>query len=129
MAGPKALYDEVQPALRRMAEKVEYLGERPDLAAVYKLCGNAFIIGINALVADVLSVATGAGVTAKEALRVVEMFNPSATIAGRGKKMVARDFVPTFELTMARKDVGLMLETAGSLRCRLSPESPTGWTP
>jgi 3-hydroxyisobutyrate dehydrogenase len=115
VAGPKPLYDEVQPALRRMAEKVEYLGERGELAAAYKLCGNAFIIGINALVADVLSVATGAGVSAKEALRVVEMFNPSATIAGRGKKMAARDFVPTFELTMARKDVRLMLETAGLL--------------
>ena len=114
-SGPKALFDEVRPSLQRMAEKVEYLGERPDLAAAYKLCGNAFIIGINALVADVLSVATGAQVNASEALRVVEMFNPSATIAGRGKKMTARDFVPTFELTMARKDVRLMLETAGSL--------------
>jgi 3-hydroxyisobutyrate dehydrogenase len=115
VAGSKALYDEVQAALRRMAEKVEYLGERPDLGAAYKLCGNAFIIGINALVADVLSVATGAQVDAREALRVVEMFNPSATIAGRGKKMVAQDFVPTFELTMARKDVRLMIETAQDL--------------
>jgi 3-hydroxyisobutyrate dehydrogenase len=115
VAGPKPLYDEVQAALRRMAEKVEYLGERSELAAAYKLCGNAFIIGINALVADVLSVATGAGVDAKEALRVVEMFNPSATVAGRGKKMVAQDFTPTFELTMARKDVRLMIETADDL--------------
>jgi 3-hydroxyisobutyrate dehydrogenase len=115
VAGPKTLYDEVQAALRRMAEKVEYLGERPELAAAYKLCGNAFIIGINALVADVLSVATGAEVDPAEALRVVEMFNPSATIAGRGKKMVARDFNPTFELSMARKDVRLMIETAQDL--------------
>jgi 3-hydroxyisobutyrate dehydrogenase-like beta-hydroxyacid dehydrogenase len=28
--------------------------------------------------------------------------------------MVAHDFAPSFELTMARKDVRLMLETAGS---------------
>jgi len=43
-----------------MAERVEYFGERPDLAAVYKLCGNAFIIGIAAVVADVFAVAAGA---------------------------------------------------------------------
>ena len=35
--------------------------------------------------------------------------------AGRGKKMAARDYSATFELTMARKDVRLMLETAGVL--------------
>jgi 3-hydroxyisobutyrate dehydrogenase len=29
--------------------------------------------------------------------------------------MVAQDFVPTFELTMARKDVRLMIETAQDL--------------
>ena len=114
-SGPKTLFDAVEPALKRMAEKVEYLGERPDLGAVYKLCGNAFIIGINALVADVLSVASGAHVDATAALRVVEMFNPSAIITGRGKNMAALQFEPTFELTMARKDVRLMIETAGAL--------------
>ncbi len=114
-SGPRDLFDAVEPALKRMAEKVDYLGERPDLAAVYKLCGNAFIIGINALVADVLSIASGAHVDSTAALRVVEMFNPSATITGRGKNMAARQFEPTFELAMARKDVRLMIETAGRL--------------
>jgi 3-hydroxyisobutyrate dehydrogenase-like beta-hydroxyacid dehydrogenase len=114
-SGPQALFDEVQDALARMAQRVEYFGERPDLAAVYKLCGNAFIIGINALVADVLSVAAGAGAAPADALRVVEFFNPAATVTGRGKKMAAGDFTPSFELAMARKDVRLMLETAGTL--------------
>jgi 3-hydroxyisobutyrate dehydrogenase-like beta-hydroxyacid dehydrogenase len=114
-SGPQALFDEVRDALSRMAQRVEYFGERPDLAAVYKLCGNAFIIGINALVADVLSVAAGAGAAPADALRVVEFFNPAATVTGRGKKMAAGDFTPSFELAMARKDVRLMLETAGTL--------------
>src|SRR5215204_1861373 len=61
-AGPRALFDAVQPELQRMAERVEYFGERPDLAAVYKLCGNAFIIGITGLVADVCAVAGAADV-------------------------------------------------------------------
>jgi 3-hydroxyisobutyrate dehydrogenase-like beta-hydroxyacid dehydrogenase len=112
-AGPQTLFDEVHPALARMAERVEYFGERPDLAAVFKLCGNAFIVGINAVVADVFAVAAGAGVPAAEAIKVIEYFNPSAIIAGRGKAMIARNYAASFELTMARKDVRLMIETAG----------------
>jgi 3-hydroxyisobutyrate dehydrogenase len=100
---------------------VEYLGERPDLAAVYKLCGNAFIIGIAGLVADVFAVASGAGVAPGDALRVAEFFNPTAGISGRGRNMVAGNFAPSFELTMARKDVGLMLKTAGDIPLAMLP--------
>ena len=114
VAGPAALHDAVKDELARMAARVEYVGERPDLAAVYKLCGNAFIIGITALVADVFAVAASAGVTAADALQVVELFDPAATITGRGRKMAAGDHAPSFELAMARKDVRLMLETAAT---------------
>jgi 3-hydroxyisobutyrate dehydrogenase-like beta-hydroxyacid dehydrogenase len=114
VAGPRQLFDAVKDDLSRMATKVEYAGERGDLAAVYKLCGNAFIIGINALVADVFSVASGANVPAADALRVVQFFDPSAVITGRGRNMVAKAFAPSFELEMARKDVRLMIETAAS---------------
>ena len=113
VAGPKALFDAVADGLKRQAARVEYLGERPDLAAVYKLCGNAFIIGINALVADVFTVAHGAGVTGEQALKVVGFLNVPAIVSGRGKTMASRDYTPAFELAMARKDVRLMLETAG----------------
>lgn len=111
-AGPRRLFDAVKADLERMAPKVEYAGERGDLAAVYKLCGNGFIIGINALVADVLTVASSAGVSAEEAMRVVQFFDPSSVINGRGRNMIAKAYAPSFELEMARKDVRLMLETA-----------------
>jgi 3-hydroxyisobutyrate dehydrogenase-like beta-hydroxyacid dehydrogenase len=114
-AGPQPLYDAVKAPLARMAAKVQYLGERPDLAAVYKLCGNAFIIGLNALVADVFSIAAGADVPPADTLGVLELFNPAAVIAGRGRSMAAGDFTPSFELAMARKDVRLMMETASEL--------------
>jgi 3-hydroxyisobutyrate dehydrogenase-like beta-hydroxyacid dehydrogenase len=104
-----------------MAAKVEYCGERPDLAAVYKLCGNAFIIGINALVADVFSIAAGSQVAPADALRILDFFNPSAVIAGRGRNMIAGDYAPSFELAMARKDVRLMIETAGEQRLATLP--------
>ncbi len=112
VAGPRPLYDAVRAELEAMASKVDYVGERPDLAAVRKLCGNAFIIGLTALVADALAVARAADVPAADALDVLNQFDPSATLRGRGRAMAAANFTPSFELAMARKDVGLMLETA-----------------
>jgi 3-hydroxyisobutyrate dehydrogenase-like beta-hydroxyacid dehydrogenase len=114
VAGPRAWFDDVAPALAAQAARVEYLGERPDAAAVYKLCGNTLIVGISGAVADMLAVAKGGGVSATDALRLFDFFDPSRIIAVRGKSMAAGDFTPSFELTMARKDVRLMLETAGA---------------
>ncbi|HUQ84176.1 MAG TPA: NAD(P)-dependent oxidoreductase [Gemmatimonadaceae bacterium] len=113
-SGPQHIYDDVKAELGRMGSRVEYLGERPDLAAVYKLCGNAFIIGIAALVADVFAVAGGNGIAPNDALRMLDFFNPSTIIAGRGKNMAAGNYAPSFELTMARKDLRLMIEAAGA---------------
>lgn len=113
-SGPRELFDEVRAGLETMAAKVQWLGERPDLAAVFKLCGNSFIIGISAVVADMLAIARGAGVPPLDALKVTELFNPGATITGRGRNMAEGNFAPSFELAMARKDVRLMQETAGT---------------
>lgn len=111
-SGPGALFESVKPALEKQAAQVEYLGERPDLAAVYKLLGNAFIIGIMGITSDVFAVARGAGVEALDALKLLDFWNPAAVIKGRGRSMANQDFTPSFELTMARKDMRLMLETA-----------------
>ena len=111
-SGPQAIFDEVKEALQRMAPRVEYFGERPDLAAVYKLCGNAIIIGLSSIVADVFAIAGGAGVAPDDALRLLDYFNPAAILAGRGRNMAKGNFAPAFELVMARKDVRLMMETA-----------------
>jgi 3-hydroxyisobutyrate dehydrogenase-like beta-hydroxyacid dehydrogenase len=120
-SGPRALFDEIQPALSQIGERVKYFGERPDLAAVYKLCGNAFIIGIAGLVADVFAVAAAAGVAPTDAITVIDLFNPSGLIAGRGRNMAAGNFAPAFELFMARKDVRLMMETAGEMPLAVLP--------
>ncbi len=111
-AGPRAIFDEIRDALEAMADRVEYFGERPDLAAVFKICGNAVIIGVSGISADVLAVSGGAGVSPDEAMRVFEFLDVGAMLAGRTKNMIAQNFAPSFELTMARKDVGLMIKTA-----------------
>ncbi len=113
VSGPRALFDAVKVALARQAAHVEYLGERPDLAAVHKLCGNALILGIAALAADVHSVARGAGLEPKETMRLFDYFDPTPAVLGRMRSMATGVSNTHFELTMARKDVRLMIETAG----------------
>ena len=49
----------------------------------------------------------------EEAIALFSRFNTSMAIPMRGKKMVAGDFRAMFELAMARKDVRLMVESAG----------------
>jgi 3-hydroxyisobutyrate dehydrogenase len=113
VSGPAAVFGAVQAALSRMTGDVWYLGERSDLAAAYKLFGNSMLFAINAGLTDILAMASNIGVSGDEALALFSRFNTGMAIPMRGQKMVKRDFSPMFELAMARKDVGLMLESAG----------------
>ncbi len=112
-AGPRAVFDSVKADLAAMTKRLEYVGERSDLAAVNKLLGNAMIIGLSAVTADVLTLAQASGVGGEDAIKVLGMLDFSAMIAGRGLSMAKGNFAPSFELAMARKDVRLMLETGG----------------
>ncbi len=112
--GPAAVFDTVKADLAKMTGRLEYLGERPDLAAVEKLFGNAMIIGVSAVLADVLTIAQASNVPGEEAIKLLGLLDLNAMISGRGANMAKGDFTPTFELSMARKDVRLMLEACGS---------------
>ncbi len=114
VAGPQALFDAVKPALERQAARVVYYGERPDLAAVIKLIGNAYLIGTGAVMADFMTIARSANVSAEQAMSLFDFFDPANIVQTRGVSMAKGDFTPSFELTMARKDVKLMIETAGA---------------
>jgi 3-hydroxyisobutyrate dehydrogenase-like beta-hydroxyacid dehydrogenase len=56
--------------------------------------------------------AKGLGIAPGEALQLFSKFQPGGAIKSRGEKMARGDFSATFELTMARKDMRLMLEAA-----------------
>jgi 3-hydroxyisobutyrate dehydrogenase-like beta-hydroxyacid dehydrogenase len=114
VSGPESVYAAAADALATMTAKVVYLGAEPHLAATLKLVGNTMIIGINAALADAFAVAVGAGVSPAQAMSLFDTFDPCGTIAGRGRAMATGDYRASFELTMARKDVQLMLETAAS---------------
>src|SRR5450830_1261743 len=67
VAGPRLLFEAVRSDLSKMTGRLEYLGERTDLAAVNKLFGNAMIIGVSAMLADILAMARASGVDAGDA--------------------------------------------------------------
>jgi 3-hydroxyisobutyrate dehydrogenase-like beta-hydroxyacid dehydrogenase len=112
VSGPQQLFESVKSELAQMTGRLEYLGERTDLAAVNKLFGNAMIIGVSALLADVLTMAQASQVNAEDAIKLFKLLDLNMMVAGRGANMAKGNFTPTFELTMARKDIRLMLETA-----------------
>jgi 3-hydroxyisobutyrate dehydrogenase len=114
VSGPQAVFDAVRGALERMTTDVWYLGEKGDLAAAYKIFGNSMLFVIAAGVTDVFAMAKGLGISPTDALAVFSKFQPGGLIKARGEKMARGDFAATFELTMARKDLRLMIEAAGA---------------
>jgi len=113
VSGPKAIYDAVQPALAPMTGEVWYLGERGDLAAAFKLFGNSMLFTIAGGVADILAMAKALNVSPVDAVGLFSKFQVGGALKARGEKMARGDFSATFELTMARKDIRLMIEAAG----------------
>ena len=121
VSGPRAIYEDVRSELEKMTGEVWYVGEEPDRSAAYKIFGNSMLFVIAAGVSDVFAMAKGLGIPAADALAVFSKFQPGGVIKARGEKMARGDFSATFELTMARKDMRLMLEAAGSQPTVLLP--------
>ncbi|HZU82981.1 MAG TPA: hypothetical protein VE987_08700, partial [Polyangiaceae bacterium] len=111
-AGARPTFARAEAALRAMTGRLEYLGERRDLAAANKLFGNAMIIALCGGLADVYAMAASLGIDATSAHALFGMFNPAGVLAYRGAAMAKGDYAATFELTMARKDARLMIEAA-----------------
>jgi 3-hydroxyisobutyrate dehydrogenase-like beta-hydroxyacid dehydrogenase len=121
VSGPQGMYEQLRPALDEMTGRVMYLGERPDLAAAYKLFGNSMLFVLTGGLSDVFALAKGSGVDPADAIKLFETFPVGNMIGGRGAQMASGNFAASFELTMARKDMRLMLETAKGLPLAVLP--------
>ncbi len=115
VAGPADVFEEVRPELEQMTGKVRYVGARPDLAAAFKLFGNMTMMFVVSGIAEVFTMARSIGVAPIDALTLFDDFNPGGQIQARGERMAKGEFTPAgFELTAARKDIRLMLESAAA---------------
>jgi 3-hydroxyisobutyrate dehydrogenase len=111
-AGARETFARVEQALRAMTGSLDYLGERRDLAAANKLFGNAMIIAICGGLADVYAMGASLGIAPTDAHALFSKFNPTGVLTYRGAAMAKGDYTTSFELTMARKDARLMIESA-----------------
>jgi 3-hydroxyisobutyrate dehydrogenase len=122
VAGPTAEADEHTTALAPMTGKVWHVGERADLAAVYKLAGNSLFFALAAALADVLAIGAGNGVPAERMLALFDVFKPGAALPFLGQRVAKAGSGPaSFELAMARKDARLMQEAAAGAPLLLLP--------
>ncbi|HEU4418118.1 MAG TPA: NAD(P)-binding domain-containing protein [Planctomycetota bacterium] len=126
VAGPKADADALQQDLAAMTGKVWYTGERPDLAAVFKLAGNSMFFALAGAMSDVLAIGRGSDVPAETMLSLFDVFKPGGVLPFLGQRVAKAGAGPaSFELVMARKDARLMQETAGKAPLLLLPAITT----
>lgn len=122
LAGPADEADALQPALAAMTGKVWYVGDRADLAAFHKLAGNGLLLGLTGLLGDLMAMGAQRGLAPTEVMALFEVFKPWAAVPAFAQRVVtAGDAPASFELVMARKDVRLMLETAGPAALSVLP--------
>jgi 3-hydroxyisobutyrate dehydrogenase-like beta-hydroxyacid dehydrogenase len=110
-AGPSELVERLRPALSRMTGELWHVGTAMDRAAAFKLFGNAMIFAMCAGLSDVFAMGKALGISSPEVQELFSHFNVGAVLAYRGSAMAQRNFQAAFELTMARKDLGLMLDS------------------
>jgi 3-hydroxyisobutyrate dehydrogenase len=113
VSGPRARHNALLPELQKMTGTVAYLGEVPERAAAFKLFGNLTLLGILGVLGDVNRLAHAVGVPTGEAFALFKQFNPGQFLPARAARIESGDLTkPSFELSMARKDVRLMIEEA-----------------
>ena len=113
VSGERARHDALLPELQQMTGNVVYLGEGPERAAAFKLFGNMTLIGIMGVLGDVNRLAHAVGIPTKEAFSLFKHFNPGQFLPARAARIESGEFTsPSFEVSMARKDVRLMIEEA-----------------
>lgn len=113
VSGERALVTAITPVLATMTGKVVDLGDRVDQAAAMKLLGNLFLMFVTQGLADVLTLARAMEVDPASVRDLFGHFNPGTTLVPRLDRMLGGEFAkPSWELSMARKDAGLMLDEA-----------------
>jgi 3-hydroxyisobutyrate dehydrogenase len=110
----------VLPELERMTGKVFQLGPQPERAAAFKLFGNLAFLGMSALAGDIVRLADATGVDPQDAAQMFDQFNPGQFFPARFAKVAEGPFEPaSFIVSMARKDVRLMVDEAAEHGCPL----------
>ncbi len=113
VSGDQSVIEKLEPELSKMTGKLLNFGGEEGKAAGIKLTGNLFLLSLTAGLSDALALAKAHGIKADEVLNLFNNWNPGAMVPARVKKIAEGKFSePSWELNMARKDAGLMINAA-----------------
>jgi len=113
IAGDQSVIATVSPRLEKMTGKLMNLGPVEGKAASLKLIGNLFLITLTAGISETMALSKALGISGSELSSLFDLWNPGSMMPARLKRMMAGSYDnPSWELNMARKDAGLMLEEA-----------------
>jgi 3-hydroxyisobutyrate dehydrogenase-like beta-hydroxyacid dehydrogenase len=122
LSAPAADAAALQAPLSAMTSKLWHVGERPDLAALYKLLGNGYLVALCGTLGDLLAMGAARGLQSRDVLALFDTWKVGGAVPAFGARVVAAGDEPaSFELQMARKDVQLMLDTAGAAPMTVLP--------
>jgi 3-hydroxyisobutyrate dehydrogenase len=121
VSGDQDLIKTLEPPLAAMTGKLLNLGNESNRAAGIKLLGNSFLMFITAGLSDTLALAQAMNIPAGDLVALFDQWNPGVMVPARLKKILSKDFEnASWELKMARKDAGLMLNEATLAKKHLS---------
>src|SRR5664279_5701076 len=113
VSGDQALIKRLEPVLSKMTGKLINFGEQEGKAAAIKLMGNLFLLTLTAGISDTLAFAKGLSISNADISMLFDAWNPGAAMPARLKRIATGKFdEPSWELSMARKDAGLMMDAA-----------------
>lgn len=113
VSGDQAVIARLEADLSKMTGTLLNFGGETGKAAGMKLIGNNFLVAFTAGIADTLSLAKALHIPVSDLSTLFDSWNPGAMLPGRLKRMTSGDYSkPSWELNMARKDVGLFLQAA-----------------
>lgn len=113
VSGDQSVIEKVKPELLKMTGNVINFGPEEGKAAGMKLIGNLFLLTLTAGISDTLSLAKALNISNDDVSALFDSWNPAAMMPARLKRMATGNFKQaSWELNMARKDAGLMMDAA-----------------
>ena len=113
VSGDQSVIKKLEADLSEMTGKLMNFGGEEGKAAGIKLTGNLFLLSLTAGLSDALALAKAHGIKADEVGNLFNSWNPGAMVPARLQKIAEGKFnEPSWELNMARKDAGLMMNAA-----------------
>jgi L-threonate 2-dehydrogenase len=119
-AAPAALVDEIRPVLEALGDRIFHVGNRPGQGAALKTV-NQLLCGVHlAAAAEALAFASGIGVDAEVALRILCGSSAASwMLRDRGPRMLETEPAVTSAVDIFVKDLGIVLEAGREARALL----------